>query len=260
MAATKKPSEATVVSPQFFETRSSDINWTLRVKESGGKTHEFVGADWEAVSRFGEVRNVVVFGLDGKPSFDRPEYREAPNVNMVAWGIKDGIAHIAILHEARPHADNPVNPSSKNPMVFGQIPMGFLNKLLGQDRKFEPGANGAVREIVEETGATAVISVRQSLFPWHNPNPTFVATWSELYFVQVDLDKIEALKPSHGEMIYKAEYIPVAELMERIRKGQHKGALYRAATTLSILMIFFATYPQYFPKLKRHRRRRRSNK
>jgi hypothetical protein len=74
-----------------------------------------------------------------------------------------------------------------------------------------------------------------------------VATWSDLYFIEVDLQKIEKAKLDHGEMIYKAEYLPVAEIMSRIREGQDKdGAIFRAATSLSTLMIFFACYPEFF--------------
>lgn len=239
MAATIKMSEAEERSPGFRHNRATGIPWALSANFSSG--------DWEAKSRFGSVRNVVVCDpVTGKPLFERPEYREAPNINAVAYGFdRNNVLCIAILHEVRPHADNPLDPADTRPLTFGQVPMGFLEKLTG--KKFEVGTAGAIREVAEETGASAVIRVTQPAYPFHNPNPTFVATWSELYFIEVDIDKIHKLKLDHGEMIYKAEYIPVNELIYRIQQGTYDGAIYRAATSLSILMVFFATYPHLFP-------------
>lgn len=240
MSATKKPSE---VEAEFFAGRPADLNWTLHVKDSSGASRKFEGVDWEVLSRFGAVRNVVVCGADGKPAFDRPEYREAPAVNVVAWGrTNDGVIKVGVIHEARPHADDPRNPESREAVVVGQIPMGFKDKILG---KFEPELDAATREVREETGAV-VVGVFQPQHPYQNPNPTFVASWTDLLFVEVDLEQIEQIKPHHGELIYKAEYISVPELLRRIRNGEYEGALYRAATTLSILMIFFATFPEHF--------------
>ncbi|MBP6859313.1 MAG: NUDIX hydrolase [Candidatus Magasanikbacteria bacterium] len=240
MSATKKPSD---VGSEFFAGRPADVNWTLYVDRPDGARDQFAGINWEATSRFGAVRNVVVCGVDGTPAFDRPEYREAPSVNVVAWGrTKDGAIKIGVMHEARPHADDPRNPRSREAVVVGQIPMGFKDKVVG---KFESGPDAATREVREETGA-AVVEVFQPNHPYHNACPTFVASWTDLLFVEVDLDRIENINPQHGELIYKAEYIEVSELLRRIRKGEHEGALYRAATTLSILMIFFATFPDFF--------------
>lgn len=205
-----------------------------------------VEGDWRAVSYFGEVHTAVVLDASGQPLFDRPAYREAANVNIIAWGRrkrwfrKDEVC-VAVIRQPRTHADDPERPGNDHrPVVFGQIPMGFMEKLLG-----ETGADAARRETGEETGATAVIRVTQPKYPWHNPNPTFVPTWSDLYFVEVDLDKVEKLKPNRSEPIYSAEYVPVGELLRRIREGKdERGAVYRMCTANSLWMIFFATYPE----------------
>lgn len=189
--------------------------------------------EWEARSPFGGVRTAVVVDKDGKPLFDRPGYIEAPNVNIIAWG-KDsaGEVRVAVIRQPRPHADDPEQPSvhEHRPVVFGQIPMGFLEKVLGE--KFEDAAK---REAGEETGAGVVIGVKQPKYPWHNPNPTFVFTWSDLYFVEVDLAKVEALRFDRNEPIYSAEYVTVRELLRRIREGKdEKGAVYRMCTANSL--------------------------
>ena len=205
--------------------------------------------EWEVQSSFGDVHTAVVLGQDGSPIFDRPAYREAANVNIIAWGRRKSLfgkddVRIAVIRQPRPHADDPKNPGDDHkPVVFGQIPMGFMEKVLG-----ESGEEAARRETGEETGASAVLSVRCPEYPWHNPNPAFVATWSELFFVQVDLDKVEALKVDRNEPIYSAEYVPVRELLRRIRNGKdEQGAVYRMCTANSLWMIFFATFPELWP-------------
>lgn len=203
--------------------------------------------EWEVVSRFGSMHTAVVADAEGRPVFDRPAVREADNVNIIAWGRRKRLfrkddVRIAVIRQPRPHADNPELPLANGhmPVVFGQIPMGFMEKVLG-----ESGEDAARRETGEETGASAVVRVTRPAYPWHNPNPTFVATWSNLYFVEVDLDRIEALKPDRSEPIYSAEYIPVRELLHRIRDGQdERGAVYRMCTSNSLWLIFFATYPE----------------
>lgn len=204
------------------------------------------GGDWCVISRFGEVHTAVVLDTAGQPVFDRPAYREAPNVNIIAWGRRKRLfrkddVRVAVIRQPRPHADDPERPGNDHPpVVFGQIPMGFMEKILGEN-----GLDAAKRETGEETGATAVIRVTQPKYPWHNPNPTFVPTWSDLYFVEVDLDKVEALKADRNEPIYSAEYISVRELLRRIREGKdERGAVYRMCTANSLWMIFFATYPE----------------
>lgn len=87
-------------------------------------------------SHFGSVEYAIVVDNTGAPVFDRPLYREAPNVNIVAYGRDtEGTIRIAIIRQPRPHADDPsVQKGQKHdPVVFGQIPMGFLEKLIGKD-------------------------------------------------------------------------------------------------------------------------------
>lgn len=210
---------------------------------------EKVDGDWRAESKFGSVHTAVVLDKDGRPVFDRPAYREAPNVNIIAWGrtkqwFRRETVRVAVIRQPRPHADDPEHPGDSHaPIVFGQIPMGFLEKLLGES----PEA-AARRETGEETGASAIINVTQPKYPWHNPNPTFMPTWSDLYFVEVDLAKLGKLKSTRDEPIYSAEYVPVEQLIHRLREGKdEEGAVYRMCTANSLWMIFFATYPELWP-------------
>ena len=250
MSATIKPSKAKELDPNFFKNRPSDVNWVLTVTLYDNTEYTFVGNDWKATSRFGEVQNVVVKDRYGHPVFDRPEYREAPNVNAVAYGFDPitGEVRIGILHEARPHADDPDDEDSSELMLFAQTPMGFVNKVIGDDgvAKMENMEAAAAREVSEETGATAVLKITRPSCPRHNPQPTFVATWSDLVFVEVDLLKIENLKLDRGEQIYKAEYISVPTLLNRIFHGAYENISYRSALTNGVLMTFFATYPEFF--------------
>lgn len=191
---------------------------------------------------------------DGTPNFDRAIVYESPATNVVAWGWKRNWwgkkeAYIAVIRQPRPHADDPENQwhDGHAPVTFGQLPMGFRDKLLGG--AFETPEAGAAREVSEETGATAVISIRKPLVPWHNPNPTFVGSWTDILFVQVDLKKVEKLKANRNEPIYTAEYVPVRELLRRIRIGRdEQGAYYRMCTANSLWFIFFTTHPELFPR------------
>lgn len=233
MAATKRLGEVSNFKP----------GWQLTVN---GREVE---GEWQAESPFGSVQTAVIVDSDGKPVFDRPLYREAPNVNVVAWGrakrlFRRETVRVAVIRQPRPHADDPENPGDGHrPVVFGQLPMGFIEKIIGEDPE-----RAARRETSEETGASAILNVTQPRCPWHNPNPTFVATWSDLYFIEVDLDAIGKLKSTRSEPIYSAEYIPVTELIHRIREGKDEaGAFYRMCTANSLWMIFFATYPELWP-------------
>lgn len=202
--------------------------------------------DWKAQSRFGSVESAVVLNPDGTPNFDRPLYREAANVNVVAWGrTAAGEVHLATISQPRPHADDPEQPgvNGHKPIVFGQIAMGFADKIFGE--QVEKAEDAATREVGEEVGARVVKSVERPAYPRHNPNPTFVATWSDLLFVEVDLDQIEALRPNKNEPIFKAEFITVPELLRRIKEGRDAdGAVYRMCTANSAWMIFFACHPE----------------
>jgi len=206
------------------------------------------GTPWKVESPFGSAEDVVVLDPAGKPVFDRPVYREAPNVNVVAWGYdEDGIVKVAVIRQPRQHSDEPDKPGENGhpPVTFGQLPMGFLAKIFGQDalERFDAGAE---REVAEETGARVVLKVERPNYPWHNPNPSFVSTWSDLLFVQVDLKKVEALKHDRSEPIFSAEFITLAELRHRIALGSdNDGALYRMCTANSLWLIFLCTHPEF---------------
>jgi len=92
-----------------------------------------------------------------------------------------------------------------------------------------------------------VLGVESPNCPWHNPNPTFVATWSDLVFVEVDFKAITALKHDRHEPIFSAEYISATELRSRVAKGRDdQNALYRMCTANSAWFIFFCTHPELF--------------
>lgn len=236
------PSEARKISPEFFEGRPQ--NWVLRVKKADGTVEEFEGVDWEAVSPFGSVRSAVVTDEAGKPIFDRPRYEERPNVNVVAWGRdkKTGQVRVALISQPRPHADDPTNPENSEQLIFAQIPMGFKEGLFGKDQveEYESSKDAAIRETGEETGAGVIKDILQPEFPYHNPNPTFIGTWSDLVFVEVDLEKIEKLKFDRNEPIFKAEYVPLKEVWKEIRSGKTDRGITRMCTSNSALLIYLS--------------------
>ncbi len=204
--------------------------------------------DWEVQSRHGSVETAVVLDANGVPVFDRPLYREAPNVNLVVYGkTPEGEVRIAIIRQPRPHADDPEQPevNGHDPVVFGQVPMGFAKKILGESIE-----ETATREASEESGAGIVKNITRPRYPWHNPNPTFVATWSDILFVEVDLAKIEQIKSTRNEPIYSAEFISPDELIKRVAEGKDNvGAVYRMCTANSVLFIFFCTFPELWPRV-----------
>jgi len=243
------PSEALKRDPSFFEKRPKDENWTLRVKHSDGRIEEIVGADWEAVSRFGAVRSAVVTNPDGTPNFDRPRYDEAPSVNTVAWGkdSKTGEIRVAMISQARPHADNAFDKQSSESMVFEQIPMGFLDRVIGKDQLegFESTSEGAKRETREETGAIVIKDISHPEYPEHYPSPTFVGTSPNVVFLEVDLEKIDKLKIDRKEQIFNAEYIPLSQLIRDIKDGKTERGYARMCISNSAILIFLSNLKQY---------------
>ena len=225
----------------------------LLVNKTDGTVEESVGVNWEATSRYGKVEAIVVADNEGKPIFDRPAYYEAPHVNVVAWGRQErtGEVRIAVITEERPHVLHPEMPEKEISLTFAQIPMGFMEKLIGKTElvQLEIGKQAAIREVEEETGASVIRGFSRPACPYHNPNPTFVATWASLYFIEVDLKLIGKLKPEKNEPIFKAEYLSIPELLARIREGQDQdGAIFRGCTSLSALMIFFSCHPELWPR------------
>ena len=207
---------------------------------------------WEVRSPFGSVQNVIVQDVHGEPVFARPEYREAPHVNCVVWGReKDSTAKFAVLRQPRPHADDPeVRGNTHPPVVFGQVVMGFLDCIIGKDlaARYESAERGAVREAQEESGVRVVLNIERPKYPWHNPNPTFVATWADLVFVEIDLDSLREIAHDRSEPIFSAEYVTAKELFSRVATGKdQEGAVYRGCTSLSVWMVFFATHPELLP-------------
>jgi 8-oxo-dGTP pyrophosphatase MutT (NUDIX family) len=239
------PSEAIKRDPDFFQNRPEWANWRLRVKHLDGRLEEMPpGTDWEAISRFGSFRSAVITDNEGKPAFDKPRVDEAPAVNVIAYG-KDkttGELRIAMISQPRPHADNDFEPDNKEDMVFEQIPMGYLEKIIGKDpvAKIESAEQGAIRETSEETGATAVIDVSTPEYSKHYPNPRFVGTSTDVVFVEVDLDKVEKLREDKNEPIYKADYIPLGELIDDIKRGKTERGYARIATSNSAILMFLS--------------------
>jgi hypothetical protein len=253
MTATIRPSEALKRRPDFFSESNKANRWILRVVTPEGKTEEFVGADWEVSSRFGRITSEVVVDKKGDPQFDRPAVHETPCVNVVAWGrdLRTGEVKVALISEERPHVNHPELPDSTEPLRFAQIPMGFMDRILGKDgtRCLEWGVHAAGREVMEETGIQSVRGFTKPNCPYHNYSPSFMATWAAVVFVEVDLETIGRLQLDHHEVIYKAEYVSVRELLARIREGQDaEGNIFRGSSSLSALMMFFAQYPEFWPK------------
>lgn len=242
MSATTRYSEIALgLKARFLDKQSSANRWRLSI--NGAPIP--IGTDWKAESPFGSIETAVVLKPDGSPAFDRPVSREAPNVNIIAWGRDNrGEVKIGIIRQPRPHADDPVSRQKAGhaPVLFGQIPMGFIDRGEGLER-------AAARETEEETGASAVLRVRRPKQPFHNPNPTHIASWSDLLFVEVDLDKIAAIRANSDEVILSVDYISIKELLSRVANGlDEAGAYYRMCTANSALFIFFCTYPELWPR------------
>jgi len=227
-----------------------------------------------------------VIGKDGKPAYARPEAGETGNVHAIAYGIdkKTDELKIALIDQARPHANNVFEPDSKENVVFRQIPMGFLDNLIGiqlepavgagesggvgeETRVLESPVAGAIRELGEETGleATAIKRIWFPMYDEHWANPTFMSTTSHIVFVEVDLEKINEMKTDRNEPIFRAEYVPLEEVLEDIRLGKTERGYARMATSNSALLIFlshltaFQAAP-FYDKADRKRRKMRIEK
>ncbi|MBT4942301.1 MAG: NUDIX domain-containing protein [Candidatus Magasanikbacteria bacterium] len=247
MAATISLFEAEQKKPGFIADRPTQVPWLLSVTHKDGACFTFTKTEWKIESKFGSISNVVVCNAEGEPQFEKPEFRESPNVHVIAYGFRGDELSIAVLHEGRPHADNPNDPKAKEVITFGQTPMGYMDKIIGKN-VVESTEDAGTRELTEEVGSVVIKKITKPDHPYHNPNPSFVATWSDIVFIEVDLETLGQNSPESSELIYKAEYVPVKELLRRIKVGEHEGALYRSCTTNGSLMLFFATFPEYFIK------------
>lgn len=226
------------------------VPWLLTVVERGGKKTIFpAGTDSEIGCRFGSCGVGVVPNAEGEPDHEKMWVKEAPNTNCIAWGIDDdGKIRIALICQARPHSDDPLNRETDGhkPMQFVSVPMGF-NNIAGDI--FEKSEDGAIREVAEETGSTAVIEVARPKHPYHNPNPTLFTSWSDLFFIKVDLKIIEEHRKDKKELIYSSEYVTLSELFDIIYDGSYNDAYSRMCTTNSLLLIFFAWLRKEHPEL-----------
>lgn len=207
-----------------------------RLSWEGSFSYGWRQTAWGYESRFGKVEQRVQLKADGAPDFDRMVYSEAPNVNAVVWGYdKDGNIRIAVTVQARPFADNTDGTPADPPIIFGQpCVMGFNLERVA-------GADAAVREASEEAGTESAVVGKPISLGYHNPNPTFCATWSELYSIQVDLSKVTT-QTDRSELIYRAEYVPVAELLQRISLGVHKDVNYRSATANDAFFVWLTNH------------------
>ncbi len=221
------------IDPEFFNRRG-DLSWTLDP------------ASRSIRSRFGDATVRVQCKPDGSPDFDRVVYGEAPNINCVVWGLDSSDTYrVAVVVQERPFADNPDGTRPDKAIVFGQpCIMGFsVAKLVGVKSAlaFEAANDTVLREALEEAGA-GVVS-RPVPLGHHNPNPTFCATWSQLYELMVDLRTVQAPTDS-TELIHRAEYLPAREVFHRIAVGEHEGVNYRSATANHAFFIWLARHPQ----------------
>lgn len=196
---------------------SADKAWTLDV----------TGPDIELSSpRFGNVRTVVVTDEAGEPLWERPQYNEGPHIVAVAWGRKEGTIYVGLVLETRPHAQHPAREGDQ---VFWGVPRGFR-------KPGESAADAIKREVGDEAGGRVIISTHD--VGWINPNPTFVGTYSPLVFVEVDIDRIDAVRPERHEKIYRAKYIGLDELMHAINGTFQEGGYFEDGVSLAAIMRF----------------------
>lgn len=214
--------EALAIDPDFLTKREAAMpgaEWTYDPERDG------------FYSRYGFAEYRVQLDTNGMPAFGRVIYGESANINAVVWGLDDDEnVLIGVTIQERPLADNtdgtPARTKFAQPCV-----MGFnLEKVVGKD--------AALREASEEAGTDgAVIDIEH--LGVHNPNPTFCATWSELYAIQVDLTKITG-QTDRSELIYRVEFVELKELLRRIARSWHDGACYRSATANDAFFVWLS--------------------
>lgn len=194
------------------------------------------GNHWQCVSpKFGEVEYFVVTDKDGNPQFDRPRYHEAPHIITVVWGKKkEEYVYIGLVLEARPHAIPYDSSSPYSDVKFWGVPRGFLNA-------GETPEEAARREAGEESGAAVVLESKEAGYIY--PNPTFCATFGPVIFLKVDLDRLEAIRPTRGEKIYKAQFFAEEQVKQMIVRGKYGDGLLEDGVSLAALMKFFAVSP-----------------
>lgn len=249
-------SEALRRKPDFLTSRNPEDNCTLTVRHPlTGQVEVFTGVDFQIRNRYVAVTSAVVTHPDGTPQYDRPKYDEVnPAIVAVAWGRdKDNTAKIALLSQARPHADDPYHASTED-IVFESVPMGFLDRIAGPEATslLESAESGAVREIVEETGMSSVIKdIALPEIPATFTNPSFSGIYGNVVFVEVDLETIEQHKgeKNHGEMIYNAQYVALSKVWEGLQTGQTELGLTRNALSNANILMFMAWLQKAHPEI-----------
>lgn len=227
------PQRAEELVPSFFEKRGRE-GWMM----------DSLNRRFFSLFGFAEVR--VQTKPDGMPDFDRVVIGEAPNINAVVWGLdENNFPRIAVMTQVRPFADIPgKDKQPEEPYSFRQpCVMGFAKRLLGNSlgQAFEEYGAAAIRETGEEAGALGVLDLIDH--GWHNPNPTFVASWSRVLEIVVDLNKVTTAV-DRTELITKATYESLDEILERIdvNQGWDDNISSRAATPNSALLIVMARH------------------
>ncbi|NBD73785.1 NUDIX domain-containing protein [Patescibacteria group bacterium] len=181
--------------------------------------------------RFGCIEHAVVCKPDGEAIFDRALVFEGPHVITVAWGFdpSSGEPMLALVKEAR---DTVALPDGKTSVAFWGPPRGFRGHS-------ETPQEAARREAGEEAGANVVLET-QYLGDFY-VNETCVASASPTVLLQLDLDRVGAIRADRGEKIYKAEFFPAYEIERMIAAGEHEGAL----TTSKVLLANYTLWRLY---------------
>lgn len=199
-------------------------------------------------SRFGGFEVRIMLKPDGTPDHDKGVYIEAPNVNTVAWGRKNGSVLIGCTEEARAFADMPEGGPADPPMIFLQpVVMGFFDKILGSSAKafkevLETGDSAATREALEEMGIEEVISLTPMGVVW--PNATNTATVSRLYEMEVDIDRVVENPKGREWTIKNCQWLPVSEVMRRIGDGFHEGVNCRMGQANTAFFTWLCRHPE----------------
>lgn len=226
--------------------------WVATISEPDGSTRVLPRGTDVRLEGFGSSVQIVV-ALDpttSQPVYDTVTYTKSPGVAIVAFG-RDAhhVLRFLWLSQERPFADNPDATDGKaGCLIFGQIPTGFIQIEPGQD-VIKAIADGACRELREETGVARVLNVEvpTPIVYWHDPthftNVTYVA------FVEVDLSTLSRPACSHedGERIREVEQLTIGELFARIQKGRTAdGVIHQMGLSLGPLMMFLAYHPELF--------------
>lgn len=191
---------------------------------------------------FGFAEQRVQLKPDGMPAFDRVIVSETPNINAVVWGRDtDGTVRVAVTIQARPFVDNLDGTLANPPYIFAQpCVMGFTPEGIG--------AAGAFREASEEAGAGDAFIGEPEDLGYINPNASFCVSWTRCWAIQVDLAKVTG-QTDRKEGIYKAPYIPLRDVTERIAAGFHEDpelghVEYSSAMPNSVLQRWLYRHPE----------------